>query len=122
MKNLKQLSVVLIILFLCEALQQKFNIPVPGTILGMTVLLLLLIFKVIKLKSIENITNTLLGLLSIFFVPVNVGIVVMFDQIKDTWLSILLVLIVSTIVVMTVTGVTVQLLDKHFSKQKEGEE
>lgn len=122
MKNLKQLSVVLIILFLCEALQQKFNIPVPGTILGMMVLLLLLIFKVIKLKSIENITNTLLGLLSIFFVPVNVGIVVMFDQIKDTWLSILLVLIVSTIVVMTVTGVTVQLLDKHFSKQKEGEE
>ncbi len=104
-----------------EILQLKFNIPVPGTILGMGILLFLLMIKVIKLKNIENISTILLDNFSIFFVPANVGIMVFYDQIKTIWMKLFFVLIVSTIVVMVVTSLTVQFLDKVFSMQKKGE-
>lgn len=121
MSSLKQLSIVLFILSLGEILQLKFNIPVPGTILGMGILLFLLMIKVIKLKNIENISTILLDNFSIFFVPANVGIMVFYDQIKTIWMKLFFVLIVSTIVVMVVTSLTVQFLDKVFSMQKKGE-
>jgi len=108
-------------LSLGEILQLKFNIPVPGTILGMGILLFLLMIKVIKLKNIENISTILLDNFSIFFVPANVGIMVFYDQIKTIWMKLFFVLIVSTIVVMVVTSLTVQFLDKVFSMQKKGE-
>jgi len=121
LSSLKQLSIVLFILSLGEILQLKFNIPVPGTILGMGILLFLLMIKVIKLKNIENISTILLDNFSIFFVPANVGIMVFYDQIKTIWMKLFFVLIVSTIVVMVVTSLTVQFLDKVFSMQKKGE-
>lgn len=121
MNTIKQLSIVLLILSLGEIFQLKFNLPVPGTILGMVILLILLMIKAIKLKNIENISAILLDNLSMFFVPANVGIMVFYDQIKSSWMKLLIVLIVSTIVVMAVTGLTVQFLDKVVSKQKKGE-
>ncbi len=121
MKGLKQFSIVLLILALGEILQLKFNIPVPGTILGMVILLFLLLLRIIKLKTIENISNVLLEHLALYFVPVNVGVIVYYDNIKSQLLKLFIVLIVSTIVVMAVTGLTVQLLDKAIRKQKKGE-
>lgn len=121
MNTIKQLSIVLLILSLGEIFQLKFNLPVPGTILGMVILLILLMIKAIKLKNIENISAILLDNLSMFFVPANVGIMVFYDQIKSSWMKLLIVLIVSTIVVMAATGLTVQFLDKVVSKQKKGE-
>jgi len=93
---------------------------VPGTILGMIILLFLLMIKVVKLKNIDSISTTLLNNFALFFVPANVGIMVYFEQVKAVWVKLLIVIIISTIVVMAVTGLTVQLLDRAISKQKKG--
>ena len=58
---------MLLILSLGEILQLKFNIPVPGTILGMVILLFLFMIKVIKLKTIENISTILLEEFALIF-------------------------------------------------------
>ncbi|MCF6464981.1 CidA/LrgA family protein [Clostridium sp. Cult2] len=121
MKTLKEFSLVLIILLIGQILQQKYNIPVPGTILGMMILLLLLMTKIVKIERIEKITNVLLEHLTLFFVPPVVGIIKLFDKVKDIWLYLLIILLISTIVVMVVTGVTIQFLDKHiFKRRKKG--
>lgn len=121
MKILRQLGIVLLILSIGQIIQAKFNLFIPGTILGMMILLVLLLAKVIKLKWIEGITNVLLDHLSIFFVPANIGIMVYFSQIKDIWGKILIIVIISTIVVMGVTGAVVKYLDKLMHKiKKEG--
>lgn len=121
MKILRQLGIVLLILSIGQIIQAKFNLFIPGTILGMMILLVLLLAKVIKLKWIEGITNVLLDHLSIFFVPANIGIMVYFSQIKDIWGKILITVIISTIVVMGVTGAVVKYLDKLMHKiKKEG--
>lgn len=121
MKGLRQLCIILLILSLGEILQLRFNIPVPGTILGMIILLFLLMIKVVKLKNIDSISTTLLNNFALFFVPANVGIMVYFEQVKAVWIKLLIIIIISTIVVMAVTGLTVQLLDKAISKQKKGD-
>lgn len=121
MKGLRQLCIILLILSLGEILQLRFNIPVPGTILGMIILLFLLMIKVVKLKNIDSISTTLLNNFALFFVPANVGIMVYFEQVKVVWVKLLIVIIISTIVVMAVTGLTVQLLDRAISKQKKGD-
>lgn len=121
MKTLKEFSLILIILFIGQVLQQKYNIPVPGTILGMIILLLLLITRVLKIERIEKISDVLLEHLTLFFVPSVVGIMNLFDKVKDIWFYLLIILIISTIVVMTVTGLTVQVLDKYLvNKRKKG--
>lgn len=121
MKGLKQLCIVLVLLSLGEILNLRFNIPIPGTILGMVILLFLMMIRVIKLKTIEHISSILLDNLALFFVPANVGIIVLYDQIKTVWVRLIIVLILSTIIVMSVTGLTVQFLDRAISKQKKGE-
>mgnify|MGYP003936024945 CR=1 FL=1 len=121
LKTLRQLSIVLLILSVGQILQTKFNLFIPGTILGMMILLILLLTKVIKLKWIENITNVLLDHISIFFVPANVGVMVYLSQIKDVWAQILFIAIISTVVVMGVTGAVVQLVDRLMARsRKEG--
>ena len=121
LKTLRQLSIVLLILSVGQILQTKFNLFIPGTILGMMILLILLLTKIIKLKWIESITNILLEHISIFFVPANVGVMVYLSQIKDVWAQILFIAIISTVVVMGVTGAVVQLVDRLMARsRKEG--
>lgn len=121
MKVLGQLGIVLLILSVGQIIQAKFNLFIPGTILGMIILLFLLLTRLIKLRWIENISNILLEHLSIFFVPTTIGIMVYFNQIKDIWGKILIIAIISTIVVMGVTGAVVQYLDKlMYKRKKEG--
>lgn len=118
LKTLRQLGIVLLILSIGQIIQSKFNLFVPGTILGMIILLVLLLLKVIKLKWAESITNVLLDNISIFFVPANVGVMVYLSQIKDVWAKLLLIAIISTIVVMGVTGAVIQYIDKLMDKSK----
>ncbi|NLX63115.1 MAG: CidA/LrgA family protein [Tissierellia bacterium] len=120
MKTLGQFGIIMFILPIGHIIQYKFNLFIPGTILGMLILLLLLLTRIIKLRWIENITNVLLEHLSILFVPTSVGIMVYLDEIKDSWGRILLVAIISTIVVMGVTGAVVQYLDKVIGKKEKG--
>lgn len=117
MKTLKQFSIILTILFFGQVLQQRYNLSVPGTVIGMMVLLFLLIIKVIKVEKIDSIAKTLLEHLTLFFVPSVVGIMTLFNRVKDIWGSLLIISFTSTIVVMVVTGLTIQFLNKHISNK-----
>lgn len=121
MKALKQFSIILLILSIGQAVQNQYNLFIPGTILGMVLLLFLLLIRVLKLKWIEKISNTLLENISILFVPINVGIIVFFNDMREIWMKILIISIISTIVVMGVTGLTVQFMERLLGKkEKEG--
>mgnify|MGYP000882999497 CR=1 FL=1 len=121
MKTLKQFSLILIILFTAQILQQRYSLPIPGTILGMMILLLLLITRIMKLERVEKVSNVLLEHLTLFFVPSVVGIMNLFDKVKDVWIYLFITLLTSTMVVIAVTGLTVQILDKYrVNKEKRG--
>jgi len=110
MKIIKELSIILLITFLGEVLSKGLSLPLPGTVVGMLLLLISLLFKFIKVSYIQNVSNYLLDNLAFFFLPAGVGIISSFHLLKGNTLKILVLIIISTLVVMVVTGFTVQSL------------
>lgn len=113
MKLLRQSCLILAICFIGEVLNKIFNLPIPGNVLGMIILLILLSTGVVKLEKIEEISNFLLEHLAFFFIPAGVGLISCFGLIKGNLIGIIFITLISTIIIMAVTGLTVQLLKKR---------
>lgn len=88
------------------------HIPFPSSIIGMLVLTLALHFGWIKLQAIKALSDLLISSLGLFFVPPSIGIMAYFKQIGQNFLAIFLSIIISTVVVIVVTGHVYQYLRK----------
>jgi holin-like protein len=120
MKFLRQLAIILVICFIGEMINKFLNIPIPGNVLGMLILLICLSTGILKLNQIEEVSEFLLNHLAFFFVPAGVQILTSFDIIKGSLIPILLIIFISTIVVLVVTGTTVQLLKGENDNERVG--
>lgn len=96
------------ILFGCLALGELLiyltHVPLPSSILGMLILTLLLQLKVIRLEWVQGLADFLVANIGFFFVPPGVAIMCYFDLIKAQFMPILVASVVSTILVLAVTG------------------
>ncbi|TCO74760.1 CidA/LrgA family protein [Marinisporobacter balticus] len=108
MKLFGQFIIIVCIWQLGEWLSKVSSLPIPGSILGMFILFSLLFFKVIKLSWVEYCGNFLLKHLAFFFIPAGVGLIASLDLLKANWLSLSIIILLSTIIVMGVTGYVVQ--------------
>jgi holin-like protein len=102
----------LLLFQLCGEIISRFlDLPIPGNVMGMGLLLLGLIVGWIDVKWIEEAAEILLSNMTLFFVPAGVGVMVYSDLIAAEWLPITVATVVSTFVVMAVTGVLAQKLE-----------
>lgn len=99
-------AILLLVQFVGEMISRGLKIPVPGNVIGMGLLLLALLAGVIRLEWVEEAADLLLSHLALFFVPAGVGVMVYFELIGREWLPIVVATVVSTFVVMAVTGWT----------------
>jgi len=106
-------AILLLLQFLGELISRGLNLPIPGNVLGMGLLLLALNLKLVRAEWVEDAVELLLSNLALFFVPAGVGVMVYFDLIAAEWLPILVATVLSTFVVMAVTGWTARLLEKR---------
>lgn len=114
MKLLRQLGIVLIIAFLGELISKIFHLPLPGNVLGIIILLGLLSLRIIKVEMVDDISSFLLDHLPFFFIPAGVGLISNLELLKGEGLAILLVCLISTIIVIAVTGLTIEFLKRSF--------
>lgn len=110
MKLIRQITLLLALAFVGELLNKLFNIPIPGSIIGMILLLIGLIKGWIKLEQIDIVSKFLLDHLAVLFVPAGVGLLAVTGILKDTWHILLIIAILTTIIVMTSTGIIIDLL------------
>jgi holin-like protein len=96
--------------FIGEFLARLLDLPIPGSVIGMAMLLLALAAGIVKEESIAEASDLLLKYMTLFFVPAGVGVMLYFDLIAREWLPIIVGTVVSTFVVMAVTGWAEQLL------------
>ena len=108
MKLFREALIILGIYLAGEIMSSMLKLPIPGNILGMILFFILLCTKIVKLTQISNVTNFLLNHLAFFFIPAGVGLMSSAGIIKTTWLQLIVVCIISTIVIIGVTGITVQ--------------
>ena len=108
------------ILFGCLALGELIvrvlDIKLPASIVGMLILTLLLKLKVIKLEWVRGLTDFLIANLGFFFVPPGVALMLYFDLIKAEIVPITLATLLSTIIVLLITGQTHQVVNKGEDK------
>ena len=114
---IRQLAIIFGCLALGEFIICLTHIPLPSSIVGMLTLLLKL--KVIRLEWVRSISDFLVGNIGFFFVPPGVAIMLYFDIIKAQFLPIVVASVVSTVLVLAVTGWVHQCYGKVRDKAKD---
>ncbi len=110
MKIAFQFALIMLIWQIGEWISTTFNLIIPGPIFGMLLLLILLETKIIKEDYIKLAGDLFLKVLPFFFIPSGVAILAYTDLIKDIWVSMVVILVVSMATVMIVAGKTTQYL------------
>ena len=88
------------------------GIKLPSSIIGMILLTVLLKYRIIKLEWIKGLSDFLVAKLGFFFVPAGVGLMLFFDVIEAQFWPIVIATLVSTVLVLVVTGWTHQIIRK----------
>ena len=105
------------IIFGCLALGELIvyltGIHFPSSIIGMILLTLFLHLGWIKLYWVKAFSDMLISHLGLFFVPPSVAILAYFDLIAKNFWSISVAIVVSTLIVMVVTGHVYQFIRKR---------
>ena len=118
MTALKQLGLILLILWTGQTIQSFFGLSLPGNVLGMIILLFLLMTGILPLKLVEKAANVLLAHLTFLFLPSIVGVITVAHLLGENLVLILLVLGVALVVVMVTTGLTVQWILKRKGREE----
>ena len=78
----------------------------------------LLCTKVLKLEAIEATGNFLLDTMPIMFIPASVGLIDSYDAMKAILIPLIVTCLISTVVVMGVTGKVTEFMVKLLKKNE----
>ena len=107
--------------FLGELLHAFLPLTIPASIYGIVILFLCLEFKVISVSAVKDVSSFFIEIMPIMFIPAAVGLMDSWQIIKEAWLSYVVITVLSTFVVMAVSGRAVQLVMKLTRKESDGE-
>lgn len=102
-------------------IHDALHVPLPANVIGFMLFTLALFMKWIKLEWVEQSAQFLLQHLMLFFAPVIIGTMVFFPLIGQYWITIITSIVLSTFVVLLVTGWTVQLLSRKQATSHESD-
>ena len=121
MKFVKQFGIILLLSFLGELLHAFLPLTIPASIYGIVILFLCLEFKVISVSAVKDVSSFFIEIMPIMFIPAAVGLMDSWQIRKEAWLSYVVITVLSTFVVMAVSGRAVQLVMKLTRKESDGE-
>jgi holin-like protein len=104
-------------LLICQSLgelvHQLAGVPLSGPILGMVLLLALMLARGGPSTDLRASATSLLGYLSLLFVPAAVGIMPYLPVLRAQWLPVAVALLVSTVLAMGSSALIVQRLNRR---------
>ncbi len=120
MKYIKQLTIILLITFIAEAVHTVVPLPVPATIYGMILLFILLATGVLRVEQIKETSAILIRLLPLFLVSHNVGLLSTWSELRKVLLPFCFISAFTTFLVMIVSGRVSQFVIR-LGRKKKGE-
>ncbi|MGM5630128.1 CidA/LrgA family protein [Apibacter raozihei] len=100
MKLISQLGIILLLYFIGELIVYYLQLKIPGSILGMLLLLVSLQLQIIKIEDIKDVATFFLNNMLILFIPLGVGLASQWNLISKEWFSILVSVFISTFIVL----------------------
>ncbi len=116
MKYLKQFGIILLITCIGEILKYTLPLPIPGSIYGLVLMLVLLITGIVKLEHVRDTALFLIEIMPVMFIPAAAGLIDSWGILKPILEPGLVIVLLSTIIVMAVTGLCAQAIIKKDTK------
>lgn len=113
MKYMKQLGIIFAVTCIGEILKYVIPLPIPASIYGLVLMLVLLITRKVKLEQVQDVADFLIEIMPMMFIPAAVGLLVSWKQLQSMLVPVVVITIVSTIIVMVVTGKVSDFLTKE---------
>lgn len=110
MKYVKQFGIILFISFLGEVLYDVVPLPVPASIYGIVLMFAGLLTGLIPYESVRDTGHFLVEIMPLMFIPAAVGLISSWSLIQSSWLAYLAVTVLTTIIVMAVSGLVTQMM------------
>lgn len=118
MKHLRQFLIILLFSFLGEGLKAllPLPVPVPASIYGLVLLFAALELGIIKLSAVEDAGKFLIEIMPVMFIPAGAGLVESWSALKPICVQVVVIMFVSTIVVMVISGRVTQFVIRRNRK------
>lgn len=122
MKYLRQFCIILFISLLGEILHTLIPLPIPASVYGLILMLLSLCTGILKLSQIEETADFLIEIMPVMFIPAAVGLLESWPALQPVWLPFLTITLLTTVIVMAVTGRVSQYIIHREQRKNEGKE
>ena len=106
------ITLVLVLQLVGEIGARMLQLPVPGPVIGMLLLLMTLVLRGGPPARLTRLANGLLAHLSLLFVPAGVGVIRYLDLLSEAWFAIGITLVASTLIGILTTAVLIRLLQR----------
>lgn len=113
MKYIRQFTIILFISLAGEIIHLLVPLPVPASIYGLLIMLIGLRKKWIPLEAVEEVSIFLIDIMPLMFIPAAVGLLDSWGVLRPILVPFLVITLLSTIIVMVITGKVTQLFIKN---------
>lgn len=119
LKIVMQIVLLFAFSYIGSVVQDLFQLTIPGSIIGLILLLICLFFRIIPVSFINHGAGALLAILPLLFIPAMIGIMNYPSLLSLDGLFLLVVIVLSSIITLIMSGVIGQYFEKHSRKRKE---
>jgi holin-like protein len=116
--RLVQIGLIVALWFVGGQIAKAFQLPIPGGVIGMSLALVLLMTGGVSLFSMKRGADWFLAEMLLFFVPAVLGVLDHREFLGLLGLKILAVILLSTVAVMAMTALTVDLIFRWSEKHE----
>lgn len=117
MKYLIQFAVICGVTFLGEILNIVLPFSIPASVYGLVLLFLALVSGLIKLEQIEETADFFVNIMPVLFIAPAVSMMDVLPGLKGSITAILVITVVTTVLVMAVTGLVSQAIIRYGKKR-----
>ncbi|WP_114193682.1 CidA/LrgA family protein [Edaphovirga cremea] len=101
---IRAFALIYLCLFLGNAISALLPITIPGSIIGMLILFALLSSQILPPKWVKPGCHLLIRYMALLFVPIGVGVMSYYDQLRSQFGPLVVSCAVSTLIVMLVVA------------------
>ncbi len=118
MKYLRQFSIILLVSFLGEIAHILLPLPIPASVYGLMMMFFALCMGMIKLDQVKEAASFLIEIMPVMFLPAAAGLLDSWSILKPVCLPVLVITVITTVVVMAVSGRMTQFLIRKEKAKK----
>ena len=118
-KYLRQFGIILGVTCAGEVLKYFIPLSVPGSIYGLILMFILLFTGILKVEHVKETGEFLIEIMPLMFIPAGVGLLTSWSLLQSFLVPLLVITVVSTFVVMIVTGKVTDFLISRKEKKEE---